>query len=92
MDPAFPGDNTRPSMTEPGHDRQLFGAVCHQGTRCESGYDRRQTSIQRLTAEYLGGQTPAALGPDELTVAIDVDVMGGVAVRPMPAIGQAYDE
>jgi hypothetical protein len=54
-----------------------------------AGFDTRETSVQRLTAEYFSGRSAADLGPDNLTVTIDSAENGQVAIRPMPDFGQA---
>lgn len=53
----------------------------------EPGYDTRQVSIQRLTAEYFSGNTPAELGPDNQIVVIDSKEPGRVVLREMPSFG-----
>jgi hypothetical protein len=50
------------------------------------GYDLREASVQRLTAEFFSGKTPDELGPDERTVVID-SRNGSVVLRPMPDFG-----
>jgi hypothetical protein len=52
------------------------------------GYDLREVSVQRLTAELFSGKTVEELGPDEPRVAID-SRSGGVVLRPMPDFGAA---
>ena len=42
-----------------------------RGASIPAGYDGRMTSIQRLTAEYFAPGGGTAIGPDDLTVAID---------------------
>jgi hypothetical protein len=50
------------------------------------GYDLREVSVQRLTAEFFSGKTPAALGRDEPSVVVD-SRNGSVVLRPMPDFG-----
>jgi hypothetical protein len=60
-----------------------------RGPGIEAGSDLRKTSVQRLTAEYFSHETPAQLGPDDLTIVIDSTTVGNVVVRPMPDFGDA---
>ena len=54
-----------------------------------AGLDPRETSVQRLTAEYFSGRNATELGPDNLTVTIDSVEDGKVAERPMPDFDHA---
>jgi hypothetical protein len=50
----------------------------------EPGYDTRLVSIQRLTAEYFGGED-LERGPAVPTVVVDSEEQGKVEVLPMPS-------
>ena len=54
----------------------------------QPGYDRRLISVQRLTADYLGGGE-FELEPHVPTVVVDSKDEGRVAVLPMPAFETA---
>lgn len=62
-----------------------------KGPGIEQGIDVRRTSVQRLVAEYLSGQTPDELGPDNLTIAVDSVDAGKVILRDMATIGSSLD-